>query len=110
MNLKYLKIDACPLCGSTTVIKEIIYTSNGEVRTHSNGERWEYRQFLCGQEVCYVPNFRDIELSKYNVCTENEEYKNKQIKRENNKRELLKYIESLDVDDGVKKAWKDSIY
>jgi len=86
MHLIHIKDKSCPICGCSTIIKELIETCNDKIRTHCNGERWEHRTFLCGQEITYIPNFGRIELSTYNVCTNNEEFKKAMIKRDVAKR------------------------
>lgn len=63
VNLKFIKTNKCPVCGCDTVISESIEaTSYGvnkpEIRCHTNGGTWEYRQFLCGYSISYVPNFQ----------------------------------------------------
>ena len=63
MHLIHIKDKSCPICGCSTIIKELIETCNDKIRTHCNGERWEHRTFLCGQEITYIPNFGRIELS-----------------------------------------------
>ena len=110
MELKYIREMACPVCGCTIIVKESIETSSGKIRTHCNGERWEHRQFVCGQELAHNPGARHTEICTYNVCTNNETYKAAQKNREEATKELHKYIDSLNISDSVKKSWKGWIY
>lgn len=72
MQLKFLVGDACPVCGNTVVVGERIKTSrtSGGTRVlrHANGGPWEFREFACGQELEYQPNFSRTALSDYRVC------------------------------------------
>ena len=35
-----------------------------QIRRHTNGGSWEYREFACGYKVHYSPNFRKEEVLK----------------------------------------------
>ena len=72
MQLKFLIGDACPVCGETTIVTEKLKTSmvRGETQVlrHTSGAQWEFREFSCGQELPYVPNFSRTMPSDYRVC------------------------------------------
>jgi len=110
MELKHIKETSCPVCGCAIVIRESIEVFDGKIRAHANGKRWEHRQFLCGQELQYIPNFGRTEVDIYNICKNNETYKTMEKNREEAKKELHKHIDSLNVTDNVKKSWKGWIY
>ena len=95
--LKHITIKQCPICGCSTIIKEEIMADSGKIRTHCNGERWETRTFLCNYAIEWIPNYSD-ECVK-NLC--DNDPKTIAIKQE--KIELIKKIDSLDIE----KVWKD---
>ena len=108
MQLNFIKLESCPVCGCKIIISESI-EADDDVRTHCNGENWEHREFLCGQEVIYIPNFSDIELSTTRVCRNNPEYKEKELKEERARKELLDFINKLDVPENKRMYWLCSI-
>jgi predicted nucleic-acid-binding Zn-ribbon protein len=80
--LVHLKTIDCPKCGCISVEEESVDTSNGKIRMHTNGQRWEYRTFTCGYKAEFSPNYgRDIEAD-YSRCRNDEEYIEKMKKRE----------------------------
>lgn len=109
MKLEYIKDMKCPICGTNIIISESIDTRSGEIHTHCNGERFEHRTFICGQEISYIPNYNSVELSKINICTNNDEYKTKVIRRHNAKNDLIIAIENLNVDENYKTQLKHNI-
>jgi hypothetical protein len=78
MNLKHVLSTSCPTCGCSTVVAEGVQVSHGgdcrerKITTHINGGRWEYRTFLCGRTVKWVPNFS--EESATDICTRSNDY------------------------------------
>ncbi|MBQ2886473.1 MAG: hypothetical protein IJE43_22365 [Alphaproteobacteria bacterium] len=55
MKLIYIKKKKCPICGCGEIVSEGIETERNQIKIHTNGERWEYRRFLCGRGVVYDP-------------------------------------------------------
>lgn len=61
VNLQFIKATACPWCGCTTVVMEKIDTGlnketrRSEINRHENGAPREFRDFLCGALIQYVP-------------------------------------------------------
>lgn len=111
MKLKYITTNKCPTCGTDIIIEERIEKdiASFQIRVHTNGECWEHRRFVCGQEIGYIPNCQTEELSKFNVCTNNNEYKNKIRKQKEANAQMIHFVESLDVDEDYKKALKNWI-
>lgn len=71
MQLNFLKGDACPVCGDTTVVAEWLDTDSvfrSRVMQHSNSGRWEHRKFACGQALEYIPNYSDTRPSEQYRC------------------------------------------
>lgn len=99
--LRHISEIACPLCGETQIVAESIQTDTRlrdgvpEIREHVNGGRWETRQFLCGQELRYVPNFRQVALSEYAVCQMHAAYREREQARTDAAQTLIEVIEHL---------------
>jgi len=110
MILRNIKSLECPICGCSTIIKEEIDVFCGKVSVHCNGQRWERRTFLCGQEINWIPNFEREEIHKYNICTFNDAYKDKQRKILASKKAVKDFIDTLDIDEIRRSSWKGSIY
>ena len=90
MNLKFLKGDQCPVCGCSVVCSEWVELemSGDKPKTHCNGERWEHRQFACGLELEYVPNFQTTTVKNTNRCKNNPEI----IKRDGDRKAFLNLL------------------
>ena len=70
MNLKHIKDEVCPHCGSQAVSE---YKSE---RMHCNGTSEETRRFACGCVLRYSPNFQEV--TETNECERSERYKKKE--------------------------------
>lgn len=106
MNFCYLKVAVCPICSAAPQQEgvEVAWTDGGaKVRVHANGQRWEWRQFLCGYRVQWVPNFERVEAVYGHECRSAPESKAKQLKRESAAAKLKAFIDALDVDDAYKR-------
>lgn len=57
MEFRHLRTTACPDCGASPCREEIALGTDGTIRTHMNGQRWERRRFTCGREIEWIPNF-----------------------------------------------------
>lgn len=92
MILHHVKRIMCPLCKCTQIVRESIDHYDGSVRIHCNGQRWETRTFLCGCEASWIPNF-----SKEFVkgCTNTQEYREKQLKRQSIQKEITRLQNEL---------------
>ena len=101
MELRHIKTDRCPVCGSTVVAEKVEteYQST-KIRIHVNGCRWEYRQFACGCEIHFCPNFCKEEI--IHACPFEPKIIEKNNKRRAAKNILINTIENLDVDDEYK--------
>jgi len=77
MKLKYITTDKCPICGTDIIIEDRIEKEidSFQLKTHVNGECWEHRRFVCGQEIEYIPNYQAEVMSEVYVCNNNEMYK-----------------------------------
>lgn len=109
MELRYIKTNRCPVCGCDSVIKESVEKEIGstKIREHSNGGRWEYRQFACGCEIHYCLNFQNETIKK--ECPLTPKLVEQKKKREEAKNALNVAIDNLDVDDEYKMRLKSSI-
>lgn len=96
MNLKLIKDEKCPTCGSEIVMESC-------KRTHTNGEGFEERMFKCGCILTWSPNFSRLETR--NTCPKNPNLIEFNRKREEAKKAVKEYINTLDVDS----SWKDQI-
>ena len=93
MQLEHIKAEACPDCGSR-VVQEV------QKDRHVNGQWNEWRQFKCGMEIHYSPNFRREE--EHMNCPKSPETIGRRLLREKAREKLEKYIENLDVDQDFK--------
>jgi hypothetical protein len=107
--LRDIRTIACPKCGCFQIIKEYVDVSNGKILQHVNGSRWEHRIFLCGQEISYIPNFRDEEISEINVCTHNHEYIQRKNLEERELNKLKMYIDTLELNPNKRKYIKSLV-
>jgi hypothetical protein len=67
---------ACPTCGCEVVVCEgtEVGTDGESIRQHTNGQRWDYRVFLCGRRIVWSPNFARQEMAGYNNCKRDPKY------------------------------------
>ena len=106
MNLKHIKEEACPTCGSE-VLKEF-----RSATMHINGTRQETREFECGLALVYIPNFQNVGVPKWSYCSNDLKEIEKQKRRKLAKEKLVKYINKMKTDDAFKKdlqvaiSWK----
>jgi len=90
--LKFVTTAACPHCECEEVVKEEIgissypYHQSREIRYHTNGTRWENRQFLCGYELQFVPNYK-AEQERH-PCTEIKEYRAREKRKDEIRRKI----------------------
>lgn len=102
MQLENLKTLQCPVCGCTVVIKESvdISTFNGrEVLKHTNGEMYEHRQFLCGMELKYSPNYKTEEVVK--ECTKDPVVIARIQKQKEDKEKVLRLLDEHNIDEKI---------
>jgi len=63
IEFKNLRTDKCPICEAPAVEEglktDVFYVNKPRVRQHNNGQRWEFRRFLCGLKVEWNPNWRE---------------------------------------------------
>lgn len=109
MKLNYIETDRCLICGCNTVVSEHVETefNTTKIREHSSGGRWEYRQFACGCEIHYCPNFRKEKIKK--ECSLDPKKIEREKKRGEAKDMLYVTIEKLDVDQEYKTRLKGTI-
>lgn len=105
MNFTNLKTEKCPTCGAEPYMEgvEVEWGTDGKIMRHVNGQRWEWRQFLCGCRVGWVPNFERSEVLRGHDCRHSPEVRARELKREKAAEQLRKTVESLDVDDVFKR-------
>lgn len=112
MNLTHVKTNACPVCSETRVVSESVKTSSldrNEILEHAHGGKWERREFLCGYEVEYVPNYREDE--KKSPCRRDPIVAERKAKRQIALDKTLAFIETLeDVDDSYRSTLSTEVY
>lgn len=98
--LNHVKTDKCPVCGCEHVIKECIettsYCGDRKIFIHTNGTRTERREFLCGFETIYVPNFKKENV--FTACKRDPELVARAEKRKADKELLTKFIRENTID------------
>jgi|GEM_PF-2280805 len=103
MELRHIKETSCPICGCNIIENERVeldkFSDKLKVRLHCNGQQWEHRTFACGQRLSWIPNFNDVEISEFYVCSNNQEYIERKQKREKSKEWVIQYINSLETVD-----------
>lgn len=96
MELKEINESNCSNCGALIVSESVR-------SIHSNGHGFEIREFKCGRELAFIPNFMRIEVKRECPKAKSEQTKTK--KRETAFELLVDFVEQLDVD----KNWKDEV-
>lgn len=98
--LNYIKTVTCPICGCTEIIKEYVEATiyqNPEVNQHTNGTRWEHREFLCGYKVEYIPNFLREFTSENSQCFYDPEVIKRKQKEKEDKENLVSLLEKHNI-------------
>lgn len=93
MNLNFIKTEICPKCGCDIITEESIENIDYNIKVHTNGGRWEHRKFLCGIEICYVPNFRKEEI--IGNCVRDPIYLQTLKERNNRKKKVIEFMHNL---------------
>lgn len=99
MKLRHNTVVECPECGCSTIVKEEVEATYNhhaecfEIRTHTNGERWERRSFLCGYSTNYIPNFQSCQSQ--GECAHSPVFKEREKKRENLRQQIRKLQQEL---------------
>lgn len=114
MELRFLKGDKCPICGTHVVVQESVevdrYGKEPKVREHVHGGKWEHRKFICGLVLSYCPNFRRTEINKLYRCQNDPKLIERNKKREEAKQEVLKFISQYeDVDEDFKNRMYEEV-
>ncbi|MBN1074716.1 hypothetical protein DVV91_10215 [Clostridium botulinum] len=98
--LKNIQTIKCPICGCMEIVKEYVETtcfSEPKVRQHCNGTRWEYREFLCGYKVQYVPNYSRELVSEKSECFYDPKVIVRKEKEKQDKEQLVKILEENSI-------------
>ena len=109
IKFRHLKVDQCPTCGNSTVVGEYIDTSNHyrrdrerQIREHTNGQRWESREFLCGCVLQWCPNYGSPEVRtvcpKHPVVVQYYKDQEKLAEKERELHEMRRELQSVDSD------------
>lgn len=99
MKLRHNTVVECPECGCSTIVKEEVEATYNhrdecfEIHTHTNGDRWERRTFLCGYSTQYVPNFQSCQSQR--ECAHNPAFKDRKRKREKLQRRIRELQQEL---------------
>lgn len=97
MEMKHITYNTCPECKSICCQIGFDTGYKGEIRLHTNGERWEYAVFACGRRDGFSPNSLRIETTS--PCQNSSKYKKSLDNRIRAYNEVRAVIEGLDVDD-----------
>jgi hypothetical protein len=100
--IRHLTTPVCPTCFAAPYQEGVeVYwgTNEGVINVHANGQRWEWRQFLCGCRVMWIPNFEKAEVVRGYECSNSPEVKQRTEKRRVAAQQLRALIDSLDVDE-----------
>jgi hypothetical protein len=100
MKLFHLKCEKCPVCGPRTVAER-------QERQHTNGQWFETRQYKCGYTIKWVPNFSAERVSQ--KCPHQKDHVEMLANRQRAKKNLLRYVSKMKVDDGFKKRVEQEI-
>jgi hypothetical protein len=101
MQLRHITQETCA-CGAPAVADEVEHASNGHIRTHSNGQRWESRTFACRHRIAWIPNFECLETQR--PCRNDPAERATRFNRNRAREMLFGYLDMLDVDEEWKKA------
>ena len=93
MDLKEIKVSACPHCGADIVCER-------RYSKHTNGHYNEERRFSCGYTLTFSPNFMKTNIT--GECEQTIEYEEKMKKRRAFDERLKKYINKADIDQEYK--------
>ena len=97
------------MCGCETIVMESIRVdrfSNAPL-VHSNGTKWEEREFACGFRTGWIPNFcRENSIAK---CRKDPEEAERLRKEQNLKQAILHMIENSDVSQSAKERFATGI-
>lgn len=96
MELKEINEATCSHCGASVVSESVR-------SVHTNGHGFEVREFKCGREIAFIPNFMRVEVKR--ECPKAKSEQAKTGKREAAFELLMDFIEQLDVD----KNWKEDV-
>lgn len=102
VGIDFIKTTSCPVCGCSTIVSESVEIDHDthQIRRHAHGGNWEYREFACGYEVHYCPNFHKEEVLK--KCAFDREEAERKQKRERVRQLIVQQIESGECDDAYK--------
>ena len=103
MTLTYIKKMQCPECGDPEIVAESVEVSDGRIREHVHGGRWEHRTFACGLELAYIPNSGRAATAY--PCSNGKAFREKEAKRMTAKAALRTFIAHLDVDEDQRHSW-----
>lgn len=109
VEINFIKTTSCPVCGCRTVVSESVEIDRDthKIRCHAHGGNWEYREFACGYEVHYCPNFHKEEVLK--KCVFDQEEAAKKQKREQMKQFVVQQIRSGECDEDYKNRLMQAI-
>lgn len=110
MNLRHIKTTACPHCSTQCVSYEQVDVDyvNRQYLYYANDERGEVREFACGYRISYIPQFSQEESTS--MCRDSQAYRTRVEKREAARDAVMKYIDTLDVDEVYREGLKRWLY
>ena len=100
MELNDIQEKTCAHCGAAIVSESVR-------SVHTNGHGFEVREFKCGREVAFIPNFMRVEVKR--ECPKAKSETKKTDKRKQAFAALTDFIDGLDVDATWKKDVQSSI-
>lgn len=99
MNLKKIKIDRCPYCGSDATLEERIKCGPDKNSVTEN------KSFECGFDITSMSGDSNVIIVK--PCPNSKSFKLIQTKRLEALKNLYKFIDSMSVDDNFKNNIKN---
>lgn len=110
MELKHIKTNKCPICGCSEVIMESVDREwNGDgILYHTNGGRWETREFACGYKVQFVPNFGHEKVRK--KCSHDSDELLKKIKHRDDCDKLINFINENNIGNDVVRSVYNNLF
>jgi len=100
MELYDIQEKTCTHCGAE-IVSETVRSM------HCNGHGFEVREFKCGREVAFIPNFMRVEIKR--ECPKSKSEQKKFGKRGAAFLSLTDFIEQLDVDAKWKEGGQSSV-
>lgn len=91
MNLKHIHQENCPTCNAPT-------KSEGIKGVHTHGQRFEWREYICGCLLEYIPNFGEARIDANRQCPNSEPVVQRYSLRRKAIKAVVKTLREQEVD------------